>query len=225
MTDRASYKADTVPRIGPNAVTQLLAALQAEDREALADHVFKSAGVAEWLDNAPVSMVNQERVARLHRTVRALLPQDQATRLMTDAGRLTADYLLTYRIPRVVQVLLKTVPARLSAHLLVPAIQSHAWTFAGSGQFCGRAGPPTVFTLSANPLCAGERSTTPVCIWHAAVFQRLFQILVSPRAQVTETDCEARGDDCCRFVVDWRRTGRQTGRARSTFARMPVRLV
>jgi divinyl protochlorophyllide a 8-vinyl-reductase len=44
----------------------------------------------------------------------------------------------------------------------------------------------------------------PVCAWHAAVFRRLFQVLVSPAATAIETSCEASGDDRCRFVLAWR---------------------
>jgi len=143
-------------------------------------------------------------VARLHQTVRSVAPEGEGMLLMAEAGRLTADYILAHRIPRPAQALLKILPARLAARVLVPAIGAHAWTFAGSGRFSGCAGPPTVFELTGNPLCAGERATEPVCAWHAAVFQRLFQVLVSPAARVAETSCEARGDSCCRFVLDWR---------------------
>jgi hypothetical protein len=37
----------------------------------------------------------------------------------------------------------------------------------------------------------------------SAVFHRLFEVLVSPVAEVAETRCEACGDGCCRFTVDW----------------------
>ncbi len=197
--------APPVARIGPNAVTQLLAALQAGNQEALARQIFAAAGVAEWLENPPTGMVDERAVGRLHHAVRAAIPPEQATDLMTQAGRLTADYLLANRIPRFAQVILKCVPPWLAANLLVPAIRAHAWTFAGSGQFSGRAGSPTLFALTNNPLCAHERTSTTLCAWHAAVFERLFQVLVSPRCRVSETDCEARGDGCCRFVVNWRR--------------------
>ena len=191
-------------RIGPNAVLQLMAALKAAGLTRLSAPAFAAAGVAEWLDTPPTTMVEEHRVARLHQTVRSVAPEGEGMLLMAEAGRLTADYILAHRIPRPAQALLKILPARLAARVLVPAIGAHAWTFAGSGRFSGRAGPPTVFELTGNPLCAGERATEPVCAWHAAVFQRLFQVLVSPAARVAETSCEARGDSCCRFVLDWR---------------------
>jgi divinyl protochlorophyllide a 8-vinyl-reductase len=124
--------------------------------------------------------------------------------VLRDAGRRTADYLLANRIPKPVQAVLKLLPPRMAAMILVSAIRRNAWTFAGSGVFGAHSGAPTIFEIRGNPLCAGETSPAPVCAWHAAVFERLFQKLVSRRARVTETECEASGADCCRFVVDWR---------------------
>jgi len=191
-------------RIGPNAVLQLMEALKAAGLARLSAPAFAAAGVAEWLVDPPTVMVEEHRVARLHQTVRSVAPDGQGKLLMAKAGRLTADYILANRIPKPAQALLKILPTCFAARVLVPAIGAHAWTFAGSGRFSGRAGPPTVFELAGNPLCVGERATEPVCAWHAAVFQRLFQVLVSPAARVAETDCEACGDPCCRFVLDWR---------------------
>ncbi len=189
--------------IGPNAVTQLYAALRRADLEPLALPIFTRAEVADWLAAPPVAMVSERRVAALHRQVRAALPPGQARRVMADAGRLTADYLLANRIPRPVGIVLKLLPPRLAAPILVGAIRSHAWTFAGSGRFSARAGMPTVLEIAGNPLCVGETAVETVCAWHAAVFQRLFEVLVSRTANVTQTDCEAAGGCCCRFQVRW----------------------
>ncbi|MBS0560426.1 MAG: bacteriochlorophyll 4-vinyl reductase, partial [Proteobacteria bacterium] len=71
------------------------------------------------------------------------------------------------------------------------------------GQFAAAAGKPTVFELRRNPLCAGEHAEAPLCVWHAAVFRRLFQALVSPRATVQESACAACGAGACRFEADW----------------------
>lgn len=190
--------------IGPNAVTQLSAALHHAGLDSAAASVFAAAGASDWLAEPPGEMVDEQRVARLHVAVRATLPA-QADAILTEAGRLTADYLLAARIPRPAQAVLRLLPARGAAALLVAAIRAHAWTFAGSGRFRGDAGSPTVLQIFGNPLCAGTRAQGCVCLWHAAVFQRLFAALVAPRARVVETACEARGDGCCRFVVDWRR--------------------
>lgn len=190
--------------IGPNAVIQLLQALQAAGLHQAAETIFAAAACSHWLTELPTAMVDERPVAALHQAVRKTLPAPQANEVLADAGLRTADYILANRIPKFAQVILKLLPAPLACKLLVKAISAHAWTFAGSGRFSGRAGLPTVFEIAGNPLCAGEHSGTPVCTWHAAVFQRLFQILVSPKTRVIETHCGARGDDCCRFVLDWR---------------------
>ncbi len=191
-------------RIGPNAVLQLIEALRAGGMADRLQTLFAAAGAADWLDAPPGQMVDERRVARLHRGVRASLTPHEAVALMSEAGRRTADYLLANRIPKPAQAVLKILPPRLAAEILVRAIRANAWTFAGSSRFEARAGSPTVFTLTGNPLCAGEQSPQPICAWHAAVFQRLFQELVSPRARAVETHCAAAGDPFCRFVVDWR---------------------
>jgi divinyl protochlorophyllide a 8-vinyl-reductase len=149
-------------------------------------------------------MVDERPVALLHQTLRRLMPPQQSAEILADAGRRTADYILANRIPKPAQFVLKLLPAPLAARLLVSAITAHAWTFAGSGRFSGRTGRSVTFEIIANPLCAGEHSDSLVCVWHAAVFQRLFQVLVSPNTRVVETSCGARGDECCRFVADWR---------------------
>jgi divinyl protochlorophyllide a 8-vinyl-reductase len=188
-------------KIGPNAVIQLLAALHAAGQAPLANALFSAAGAGAWLIEPPGEMVDERKVARLHQAVRRAAPNADA--ILREAGRRTADYLLANRIPWAVQVVLKLLPPRLAAIILVSAIRRNAWTFAGSGCFAARAGSPTIFEITHNPICAGETAAAPVCAWHAAVFERLFQALVSPRARVTETSCEAAGAEVCRFEVSW----------------------
>jgi divinyl protochlorophyllide a 8-vinyl-reductase len=189
-------------RIGPNAIIQLAAALDAAGAGALCTAIFTALGMSAWLDEPPRDMVDERKVARLHQAVRRASPDAEA--IMRDAGRRTADYLLAHRIPRLVQIILKRLPPRLAAIVLVSAIRRNAWTFAGSGVFKARSGRPTVFEIADNPICAGETAPAPVCAWHAAVFERLFQVLVSPRARTRETRCEATGATVCRFETDWR---------------------
>ena len=194
-----------VARIGPNAVLQLVEALKARDLADLIGPLFRHAGAADWLEAPPGAMVDERRVARLHREVRTVLPAAEANATLAEAGLRTADYILANRIPAPAQALLKVLPAGPAAQILVRAIRANAWTFAGSSRFeASVSGSQAVFTLRGNPLCAGEIAAEPLCVWHAAVFQRLFQVLVSRRTVVVETHCEARGDDRCRFVADWR---------------------
>jgi divinyl protochlorophyllide a 8-vinyl-reductase len=148
-------------------------------------------------------MVEESRVARLHRALRQALPPHQARAVLAEAGTLTADYLLAHRIPAPAQWVLKRLPPALAARALVPAIRAHAWTFVGSGRLRAWAGTPTVFELRGNPFCLETHGTAPACAWHVAVFERLFQVLVSPRARAIETECEAQGDPVCRFELRW----------------------
>jgi divinyl protochlorophyllide a 8-vinyl-reductase len=188
--------------IGPNAVTQLIAALAESAPMRQTASLFATAGVSDWLGAPPERMVDERPVARLHQTVRGTLAADQAVALLQRAGRLTADYLLHNRIPRPAQLLLKMLPRAWAARLLVTAIAAHAWTFVGSGQFsAGVRGRMVTIEIANNPLCAGESSTLPVCVWHEAVLQRLFSLLVSRHTQVRETDCAAQQGDVCRFEV------------------------
>ena len=190
-------------RIGPNAITRVAEAVTARQGRAVTRELFARAGLAAYLDAPPQAMVDESEVIALHGALRAELGAPQASDIAADAGRRTAEYLLAHRIPRAAQALLKLLPARLAARVLLRAIGGHAGTFAGSGAFRARAGRPVRLQISNNPLCRGLRTEAPVCDYYAAVFQRLFEVLVHPRARVVETACEARGDPACRFEVRW----------------------
>jgi len=190
-------------RIGPNAITRVAEALHAEVGAARTRALFGHAQVEHHLQAPPQHMVDEGDVRRLHRALYELLGAEQARRVSRTAGDLTGAYLLRHRIPAAVQLLLRLLPAPLAARLLGAAIARHAWTFAGSGSFRARSARPVCFTLSACPICHGVRATTARGDYYAACFQRLFRTLVSRRATVTETTCEATGSDACRFEVLW----------------------
>ncbi len=65
-------------QIGPNAVTQLIPALDAAGLGALTDPIFATAAARDWLIEPPSSMVDERRVARLHRTLREVLGPEQS---------------------------------------------------------------------------------------------------------------------------------------------------
>ncbi len=202
MTIPISLSEDAVfGRVGPNAVLQLLAALRQFGLGGRVAPLLEASGAAEWEDGPPQAMVDERRVARLHQAVRSGFAPVLSRRLLEEAGVRTADYLLSARIPRLAQVVLRALPAWLSARLLVAAIGRHAWTFAGSGRFSARAGRVVTLRIEGNPFCVGERAMAPVCDWHRAVFQRLFAVLVSPDCQVIETECEATGGQACCFKI------------------------
>jgi len=190
-------------RIGPNAITRLAEVLPGIAGADRAEQVFASAGLLAYWRTPPQAMVDEAEVARLHAAIRALLGDAPARTAARAAGARTADYLLAHRVPLAAQAVLKRLPAALSTWLLLRAIGSHAWTFAGSGVFRAQAGRPVRFSITGNPLCRGIVSDAPACDYYAATFERLFRVLVHPAAQVVEMACEACGDDACRFELRW----------------------
>jgi divinyl protochlorophyllide a 8-vinyl-reductase len=198
--------ASATGRIGPNAITRVAEALPGLVGVAGTLQLFERAGLAGYLRQPPQTMVDEHEVTRLHRELRLSLGPDLARQVARQAGRLTADYLLANRIPKPAQALLKVLPARLAARVLLASIRGHSWTFAGSGVFraeLGWIGGPVRLAIRGNPLCRGVLSTEPACDFYAATFERLFRVLVHPAARVIETHCEARGDPECRFEIRW----------------------
>jgi divinyl protochlorophyllide a 8-vinyl-reductase len=190
-----------VARIGPNAVTRVAEALTERLGPVACRCVFAAAGLTRHLERPPVAMVPDEDVARLHAALASELGSAEAHAVGAEAGRLTARYLLANRIPRPAQVALGLLPARLALRLLMKAIGRHAWTFAGAGRFSWRLGRHLVLAIEGGPVSRHLRSGAPVCGYYAATFETLFQAIVSPRARVVETACEAQGAKACVFTV------------------------
>lgn len=193
---------DAHPRpglIGPNAILQLLPVIERWGGASSVAQMLADADLA----GAPggTGMIPEVDAARLHRQLRHTA-SDHAPRLAAEAGIRTADYILAHRIPKAVQFGLRALPARAAAGMLSGAIRRHAWTFAGSGRF--HVLDPWMFEITDNPLIRGETSGTCLCHWHASVFERLYQSLVSPRSRCQEVICGAmKGQGACRFQL-WR---------------------
>ena len=134
----------------------------------------------------------------MHQALRTLEPE-MAPSLAWEAGVRTAHYIMEHRIPQAAQRVLKALPPVLAAPLLSRAIARHAWTFAGSGRFV-REGALR-FAIHDNPIVRGETGTTPLCHWHAAVFETLYRGLVDARLRCAETTCCATGHEACRFTL------------------------
>ncbi len=186
-------------RIGPNAVLQLVPVLRNEAGEAVTAKLLARAGVVE-LPDPDAGLMEEAPAARLHQALRAELP-DVAPGLARAAGLATGDYILAHRIPKRAQTLLRLMPARVSAPILARAVAKHAWTFCGSGAFRLVSTWPMVFEIADNPVVRGERSDTPLCHWHAAVFERLFAELCGRDWRCTEVACCAQGNSACRFEM------------------------
>lgn len=189
-------RAGDTARVGPNAILQLVPVLDEYVGADARQRLFLDAGVAELPDGR--EMINEAPVVRLHQALRRSLP-DIATAVAASAGAATGDYVIANRIPAFAKTVLKLLPAGLAAHSLSRAITRHAWTFVGSGTFRVASLKPLVFEIADNPVVRGERSESPVCDWHAAVFERLFRRLVADDYRVVETTCAAANGEVCRF--------------------------
>ena len=199
----ANAPGDPRARVGPNAITRVGEALDALYGRATTHAVFADAGLTGYLDAWPDAMVDEREVAGLNRGLHAHLPEAGFRRVARDAGRRTGDYLLAHRIPKPVQALLRPAPAWLASRVLLQAIARNAWTFAGSGAFDAAAGRPCVVTIQDCPLCREIRADHGVCDTYTGTFERLFRELVHPRAQASETACQAAGAPACRFEIRW----------------------
>lgn len=182
--------------IGPNAILQLLPLLETAVGARGTDLLLRHANAHRPTGK---EMIPEAEAARLHHAIRDTLP-NMAEDLAEKSGIATADYILAHRIPKPAQVFLKLMPPGLSARALSHSITAHAWTFAGSGSF--EAVTPWSFEIDDNPLIKGEHSETPLCVWNAAVFGRLYQKLVHPKTMCREITCAAQtGHSCCRFEL------------------------
>lgn len=185
-------------RIGPNAVLQLLPVLDARLGLTAREELMRRAG----LDRPPCDhgLMDEAPAVSLHQALRRSYPA-RAEALASEAGTRTGDYIIAHRIPRLVAFVLKRLPVRVASLLLARAIEKHAWTFAGSGRFRIASTRPVTFELHDNPVVRGESAIHPLCVWHAAVFERLYAVLVDARLRCRETHCCACGAPACRFVV------------------------
>jgi divinyl protochlorophyllide a 8-vinyl-reductase len=194
-----------VHRVGPNAIIQTRDVLDDACGVALRRRILDEAGLRLWQMQDPAGMVSADDVNALNARIAALLPEAQAAAVLDEAGQRTGDYIMAHRIPAVAQIVLRMLPARLSLRLLLKAVTQHAWTFAGSALVTSDAdwrGHGWI-RIEDNPICTA-RSGFAACIWHEAVFRRLFSTLVSHRIRVRETQCTGRGDGACLFEISLR---------------------
>ncbi len=180
--------------IGPNSVTQLgnsVAAILGNDaRETL----FRMAGLEGLLLCPPENMIDESIPNALFRALWQIFPET-ASDMAAEAGRRTADYVIENRIPRFVQMIMRVAPRYLSAQMLMQAIRKNAWTFVGSGHCQIATQGRLLITISDNPL------VMPDCVWHAAVFERLFERLVANGTTVNHTDYCSGNTPVCRFEI------------------------
>jgi divinyl protochlorophyllide a 8-vinyl-reductase len=153
-------------------------------------------------EEPPAAMVPEEDVSALYRTLRLALDAPRARGIACSAGTKTAHYVLANRIPRPAQLLLRCLPAKVAAPLLLTSIARHTWTFAGSATVNFQTRPPRI-TIAGCPICRASCGEPALCEYYAASFETLFRTLVSRRAIVRESACEASGAPACVFEIRW----------------------
>ncbi|MEM8796035.1 MAG: bacteriochlorophyll 4-vinyl reductase [Pseudomonadota bacterium] len=181
--------------VGPNAVIQLANALGEMRGADEARKFFVRAGFPSLFGNPPADMIDEDIPAALLRMLWDVFPAGEASEIARDAGRRTADYVIANRIPAIARTTMSVLPTGLSARMLLKAIHRNAWTFAGSGTVKVGARPQFLISIRNTPL------TMPDCAWHTAVFEKLFQRLVTPVATVRNTLCCWSGAQDCRFEL------------------------
>jgi divinyl protochlorophyllide a 8-vinyl-reductase len=197
--------ADITGRIGPNAVTQVEAALTTQFGAETCQCVFARAGLLQHLADRPTEMVPEADVMHLHAELHRALPEADAAAVAAEAGRQTAAYLLRARIPRAAQLLLRLLPKSTAAWVFSRAIARHAWTFGGTGRFSAtRDAGGLVLLIEDNPATRGFTAEGPSCHYFTETFRGLYTAILGRRVQVIETQCEAAGANACRFRVTWR---------------------
>lgn len=176
--------------IGPNSVIQLREALIAEMGTQYAEQLFGLAGYQSLFHNLPDTMIDETIPQALFAGLFAHLPPAQATRIAEDAGRLTADYIIANRIPKLVVKILRLLPPTWAGRMLMKAIKKNAWTFVGSGHCDLQFNTPPAIRIDDNPL------SMPGGCWHRAVFLRLFQRIVCPKTKAHFRQMLSKAEGC-----------------------------
>ncbi len=125
----------TSAKMGPNGIIQTFNAVKAHYGEQEANRLLRQAGLEKYIAQLPHQMVDEREFHNLVKAVCETFEPEKQTQILREAGERTAEYLLQARIPKFFQALLKRLPTRWAAKLLLWAIKKHAWTFAGSGAF------------------------------------------------------------------------------------------
>ena len=187
--------------IGPDALIQTAAALDELEAGSVAA-ILLDAGEAAVREHSHDDMVDERRFAVLVTALVRHLGDERAERVLERSGSLAADYLMVHRIPPTFQWLVRRLPRDLGLRLLLGAVASQTWTFAGSGRFRYELPGDGVVELAVDdcPACRGLVTRHPVCGYYTGIFERLFRTLIDDRIRVREASCHACGDGNCMML-------------------------
>jgi divinyl protochlorophyllide a 8-vinyl-reductase len=163
--------------------------------------ILDASALEAYASAMPSDMVPETEVTRLYAALRARLDRETARRIARDAGRRTAGYVLTHRIPHFAQGLFPALPRPLGRRALMLAIRANAWTFAGSARIRMRFAAPASISLRDCPICRNAKVKEPACVYYAATFEHLFRTLIDPAYRVEEVACQAEGARECVFQI------------------------
>ena len=189
--------------IGPNAIIQMIKTMEEDLGVRQTIDFFIDSKLSQYISHPLVGRVHEEDVCLIHQRLIETYGIEHAKRLSWQAGEKTADYLLKNRIPKLMGLILKHLPIKMSISILLRAISNHAWTFVGSGTFSYQVFKSITIYIESNPICKGIRSSEPVCDYYAGTFEGLFKSLIDTSIEVKEVGCEAQGDLSCSFRVVW----------------------
>lgn len=132
--------------------------------------------------------VREDKAALLNQAVRKLWP-DEAYDICSQAGREAAMRIMEQHITERAATMLSKMSRATGAWLLAKTARQNAWMFSGSCEFFVES--ESLFVLHANPVVFGETSSTMVCHFHAALFEKLFSTLIHLRLVCDEIACTA----------------------------------
>lgn len=182
--------------IGPNAVLKAVEVM--EERLGVAETAAILADAQITRLPSGEHMIPEIEALRLHRWLAMHDPMG-ALVIAEEAGARTADYIIAHRIPRAAVWLLRRLPARLAAPLLMAAIRQHAWTFVGAGAF----EPAGAWRFTIDRAAAADSLPPPdsLFVWYAAVFTRLYRALVASDSRCRVIDPDAPCDTARAYAI------------------------
>lgn len=188
--------------IGPHAVIHLAEVMRERLGERDAAAVLASAQIDALPDGK--GMIPEIEALRAHRWLLLAAPVEGFD-IAREAARRTADYIIANRIPAFAASLLRALPARLAAPMLMSAIGKHAWTFIGAGRFEPHGA--WAFTIDRSKADDGLPVPDSTFDWYGAVFERLYQRLVSPDCRIVAQPVHGPSEPVRRFSIRRRQRG------------------
>lgn len=187
--------------LGGNTVIQCVKALVEHAGSDRTRVLLKEAGRTSWLDTPPSTCIPEGQFHALTTLLRERFGHEDADRVLSRAGELTARYVLEHKMPRAVQAGLKALPRSISLRLLLRALGRNAKKFVGSGSYRYELRPRPKIQIYECLHCAAGASESPQCVYLAKGFEVFVRELVAGAARVEEIECRALGGACCTFAI------------------------